>query len=283
MITPIGLDHTEWLGDTLADIATAKAGIVHSGATLVCAAQDRTRRSSRSRAAAPRSARRSPARAASSGCWAGRWPSAARCSPCRGWAGVYEDVFVPLHGAHQAQNAGRRRWPPSRRSSARAPSGSWTPTRYGRGSPGPARRAGWSGSARAPTILLDAAHNPHGMAATVAALRRGVRLPAARRGARRCSPTRTSTAYWSCWNRSPTTLVVTRNSSPRAMPRRPAGRAGRRGVRRGPGQRGTGAARRDRGGGGAGRGRRGRRAGRRRRTDHRLGGHRCRRARLFRR
>src|SRR6266511_3803948 len=39
VITPIGLDHMEWLGDTIADIAWAKAGIVHKGATLVCAAQ----------------------------------------------------------------------------------------------------------------------------------------------------------------------------------------------------------------------------------------------------
>jgi dihydrofolate synthase/folylpolyglutamate synthase len=39
VITPIGLDHTEWLGETIADIATAKAGIIHSGATLVCARQ----------------------------------------------------------------------------------------------------------------------------------------------------------------------------------------------------------------------------------------------------
>src|SRR2546430_29427 len=39
VITPIGLDHTEWLGDTIADIALAKSGIVHSGATLICAAQ----------------------------------------------------------------------------------------------------------------------------------------------------------------------------------------------------------------------------------------------------
>src|SRR5262249_36111373 len=32
VITPIGLDHTEWLGDTVEEIATAKAGIIHSGA-----------------------------------------------------------------------------------------------------------------------------------------------------------------------------------------------------------------------------------------------------------
>ena len=39
VITPIGLDHTEWLGDTIEDIAAAKAGIIHKGATVICAAQ----------------------------------------------------------------------------------------------------------------------------------------------------------------------------------------------------------------------------------------------------
>ena len=40
VIMPIGLDHTEWLGDTIGEIATAKAGIVYSGATVVSAAQE---------------------------------------------------------------------------------------------------------------------------------------------------------------------------------------------------------------------------------------------------
>ncbi|HET8682625.1 MAG TPA: Mur ligase family protein, partial [Micromonosporaceae bacterium] len=39
VLTPIGLDHTRWLGDTIEDIALAKAGIIHNGATVICAAQ----------------------------------------------------------------------------------------------------------------------------------------------------------------------------------------------------------------------------------------------------
>src|SRR5690349_1544936 len=39
VMTPIGLDHTEWLGDTIEDIAWAKAGIIHKGATVVSALQ----------------------------------------------------------------------------------------------------------------------------------------------------------------------------------------------------------------------------------------------------
>lgn len=37
--------------------------------------------------------------------WTGRSPSADRCSNCRTPGGVYREVFVPLHGEHQAHNA----------------------------------------------------------------------------------------------------------------------------------------------------------------------------------
>jgi dihydrofolate synthase/folylpolyglutamate synthase len=36
VITPIGLDHTQWLGDTREKIGREKAGIIRSGAPLVC-------------------------------------------------------------------------------------------------------------------------------------------------------------------------------------------------------------------------------------------------------
>jgi dihydrofolate synthase/folylpolyglutamate synthase len=40
VITPIGLDHMRFLGDTVEEIARAKAGIIHRGATVISAAQD---------------------------------------------------------------------------------------------------------------------------------------------------------------------------------------------------------------------------------------------------
>jgi dihydrofolate synthase/folylpolyglutamate synthase len=84
----------------------------------------------------------------------------------QGLGGVYEDVFLPLHGVHQAQNAalalaaaeaflGARQLDPEVVREAFA----------GVASPGRLERI-----RTAPTILLDAAHNPHGMAATVRAL-----------------------------------------------------------------------------------------------------------------
>ncbi len=41
IITPIGLDHQAFLGETLAEIANAKAGILKRGATCVVARQER--------------------------------------------------------------------------------------------------------------------------------------------------------------------------------------------------------------------------------------------------
>ena len=77
----------------------------------------------------------------------------------QGLGGVYDEIFLPLAGEHQAANAAWR-WPPSRRSSAPGPGGSWTSPRCRTVSPRSRRRAGWSGSGRSPTILVDAAHNP---------------------------------------------------------------------------------------------------------------------------
>ncbi|HEY0593937.1 MAG TPA: folylpolyglutamate synthase/dihydrofolate synthase family protein [Thermoanaerobaculia bacterium] len=40
LITPIGLDHTEWLGTTIARVAREKAGIIHRGAIALTSADD---------------------------------------------------------------------------------------------------------------------------------------------------------------------------------------------------------------------------------------------------
>lgn len=168
VITPIGLDHTELLGDTLGEIATEKAGIVHSGATLVCAAQDRE-------AMAPISERcvevgATVVREGIDFGVAGRTMAiGGQVLSLQGLAGVYDEVFLPLHGAHQAQNAAV---------ALAAVEVFLTGAEHrmldietiregfaGATSPGRLERIRSS-----PAILLDAAHNPHGMAATVHAL-----------------------------------------------------------------------------------------------------------------
>jgi dihydrofolate synthase/folylpolyglutamate synthase len=169
VILPVGLDHTEWLGETIGEIATAKAGIVYSGATVVSAAQE-----AEALAAILERCEEVGATLLVEGAHFGvlRRDVAVggQLVALQGLGGVYEDVFLPLHGAHQAQNAvvaltaveaflgvgtGERQLDPEtvRDGFARSTS------------PGRLERI-----RTAPTILLDAAHNPHGMQATVHAL-----------------------------------------------------------------------------------------------------------------
>jgi dihydrofolate synthase/folylpolyglutamate synthase len=176
VITPIGLDHTEWLGDTLRDIALAKAGIVYPGATLILAAQQEE-------ALLPifERAVQVDATVASEGREFGvqfrELAVGGQVLTIQGLGGVYEDVYLPLHGAHQAQNAalalaaveaflGAGRAPGGAGGAARPLDVETVRAGFAEAtSPGRLERV-----RTAPAILLDAAHNPHGMAATVAAL-----------------------------------------------------------------------------------------------------------------
>ena len=168
VITPIGLDHTEWLGDTIEDIALAKSGIVHSGATLICATQPEeaigpiVERCAEVGATIAREG-------AEFGVLHRELAVGGQVLTLQGLGGRYEELFLPLHGAHQAQNA--------------ALALAAVEAFLGAGKAGPLDvetvRAGFADATSpgrlervrtAPTILLDAAHNPHGMAATVTAL-----------------------------------------------------------------------------------------------------------------
>jgi dihydrofolate synthase / folylpolyglutamate synthase len=168
VITPIGLDHTEWLGDRIEDIALAKAGILHKGTTAILAAQEEE-------AARPILERCAEvdatiAREGSEfGVLRRSLAVGGQMLTLQGLGGVYDEVFLPLHGAHQAQNAavalaaveaflgaGAKR----QLDADLVREGFATVT-----SPGRLERV-----RTAPTILLDGAHNPHGMAATVATL-----------------------------------------------------------------------------------------------------------------
>ena len=106
VVTPVDLDHMEYLGPDVATIAGEKAGIIKDGAV------GRARRTRRSRpprcccAAASRSDATVAREGVEFGVAAARAPrSAASCSTLQGPAGAYDDVFLPLFGAHQAANA----------------------------------------------------------------------------------------------------------------------------------------------------------------------------------
>ncbi|GAB1645597.1 bifunctional folylpolyglutamate synthase/dihydrofolate synthase [Krasilnikovia sp. MM14-A1259] len=168
VITPIGLDHTEWLGDTIEEIAWAKAGIIHAGATVVSAAQ--TEEAMRPLLERCAEVGATIAReGAEFGVMRRSVAVGGQVLSLQGLGGVYDDVFLPLHGAHQAQNAAVALAAVEAFLGAGAHK-QLEPDLVREGfasvdSPGRLERV-----RSAPTILLDGAHNPHGMAATVSAL-----------------------------------------------------------------------------------------------------------------
>ncbi len=168
VILPIGLDHTEFLGDTIEDIAWAKAGIIHKGATVITALQTEE------------ALRPLLERSAEMGATVAREGSefgvverlqaiGGQQLTLQGLGGIYDDIFLPLFGAHQAQNAAVAL------AAVEAFLGAGKDKQLEKelvregfatvDSPGRLERV-----RSAPAILLDGAHNPHGMAATVNAL-----------------------------------------------------------------------------------------------------------------
>lgn len=168
VITPIGLDHTEWLGDRIEDIALAKAGILHKGTTAILAAQEEA-------AARPILERCAEVEATIAregsefGVLRRTLAVGGQVLTLQGLGGVYEEVFLPLHGAHQAQNA----------AVALAAVEAFLGAGAKRQLDADVVREGFAAVTSpgrlervrtAPTILLDGAHNPHGMSALVATL-----------------------------------------------------------------------------------------------------------------
>ena len=163
----MAVDHAQYLGATPAEIAGEKAGIIKPGSVAVLAEQlpEVGRGHARERAAEV------GATVAREGVEFGvvsRVPAVGgQMLSLQGLRARYDEVFLPLYGAHQAQNAAVAlaaveaflgETSRSTTSSCRAAFAEVT-------SPGRLEII-----RRSPTIVLDAAHNPHGAEATAAAL-----------------------------------------------------------------------------------------------------------------
>lgn len=168
VIAPIDLDHADRLGSTIAEIASVKAGIIKPGAAAVSAAQHPDAVSALRARAAEVGATLAIARDA----FALESQSLAvggQQLSVRGQAGRYPELYLPLYGAHQADNATL-----AIAAVEALIGGADQPLHadvIGDGlgavtSPGRLQLLG-----TAPTVLVDSAHNPHGARALVAALR----------------------------------------------------------------------------------------------------------------
>ncbi len=168
VLTRVAVDHAHLLGDTPAQIATEKVGVIKPGAIVVSARQDddvlavieaRVAEVGATLRLAGRDFDVESRQVAVGG----------QLLTLRGSAAIYPDVFLPLHGAHQAENAacalvaaeaffggGRR---PLRSEAVTEAFAQVT-------SPGRLELI-----ARRPAVVLDAAHNPAGARAIALTLR----------------------------------------------------------------------------------------------------------------
>jgi dihydrofolate synthase/folylpolyglutamate synthase len=157
VIMPIGFDHMEYLGHTLHEIASTKAGIIKEGGFIVLAQQE------------PEAAKELIRKAAEVGADVVREgvefsvlsravAVGGQLLTIQGIHETYDDIFLPLHGRHQAANAA------AALVAVEAFFGD-QPLDID------AVRAGFAAVAspgrcevvhRDPTVILDAAHNPHG-------------------------------------------------------------------------------------------------------------------------
>ncbi len=215
VVTPIGLDHTEWLGDTIEKIAGEKAGIIKPGATLITSMQP-------VEAATVLAARAVEVGATVAregfefGLVSRRQAVGGQLLSLQGLGGVYEDIFLNLQGPHQASNA--------------ATALAAVEAFLGGGTNGQldidAVREGFATAdspgrlevvRRNPTVLLDGAHNPAGAHALATAIVDGfdfTRLV----GVLGVLADKDVRGVLEAMEPVLSAIVVTQNASPRAMP-----------------------------------------------------------------
>lgn len=176
VITPIAMDHSNYLGDTLTAIAGEKAGIIKKAPdalvptdpVTVLAVQQPEVADVLLRAAVE--ADNFVAREGSEfAVLERRTAVGGQMLTLQGLGGEYSELFLPLHGAHQASNAAL----------ALAAVEAFFGAGADRQLDIEAVRAGFAAATSpgrlervrsAPTVFLDAAHNPHGAAALAGAL-----------------------------------------------------------------------------------------------------------------
>jgi len=217
VVTPIDLDHTRYLGATAEEIATEKSGIIKPDSIAVLAQQ----RVAVAEILLGRVSEVGATVARESlefGVAQREVAVGGQQLTLQGLHGVYPDVFLPLFGAHQASNAA---------CALAAVEAFAAPAEDGRvpidvelirkGFGEVVSPARLEVVRRSPTVLIDAAHNPAGMVATVEAVHEAftfTRLV----GLLAVMSDKDVVGVLEPLEPLLTEVVVTRNSSPRSMP-----------------------------------------------------------------
>ncbi|CAB4604914.1 MAG: dihydrofolate synthase [Actinobacteria bacterium] len=214
VMMPIGLDHQEYLGETIAEIAETKAGIFESGKPVVMAHQEMEAAQVLMRKAAEMEA--IPLREGLDfGIEKRSLAVGGQLLTIQGIGGTYEEIFLPLHGRHQGSNA--------------AVALVTLEAFLGGGSnslDSDVIREGFANASspgrleimrRNPTVMIDAAHNAHGAIALSQALAeeftfdRVIAVVA-------ILGDKDVVKFLNELSKVADEIIVTRNSSPRAMP-----------------------------------------------------------------
>ncbi|MEU3170395.1 folylpolyglutamate synthase/dihydrofolate synthase family protein [Streptosporangium sp. NPDC006930] len=212
VITPISLDHVDYLGPDVETIAGEKAGIIKPGATAVLAQQELPAASVLMRRAAEVGA--TVAREGLEfGVLSRELAIGGQLIRLKGLKGTYEDILLPLYGAHQAGNAA------CALAAVEALTGGDEPldAELVRQAFLEVRSPGrLEVVRRGPTVVVDAAHNPAGIRASLDAVQESFDF-AKLIGVVAVFEDKDVQGILELLEPMMDEIVVTRNSSPRSM------------------------------------------------------------------
>ncbi|GAA2907450.1 folylpolyglutamate synthase/dihydrofolate synthase family protein [Streptosporangium fragile] len=212
VITPISLDHVDYLGPDVETIAGEKAGIIKPGATAVFAQQELSaatvlmHRASEVGATVAREG-------LEFGVLGRELAIGGQMLRLKGLKGTYEDVMLPLYGAHQASNAACALAAVEALTAGDDPLGDEVVQQGFLQVRSPGRL---EVVRRGPTVLVDAAHNPGGVQATLEAVRESFDF-ANLIGVVAVFGDKDVQSILELMEPMMDEIVVTRNSSPRSM------------------------------------------------------------------
>jgi dihydrofolate synthase/folylpolyglutamate synthase len=188
VIGPVGLDHTQWLGDTVEAIAAEKSGIIKPGAIAVIAQQPQVTAAEVLLARAAEVGATVVREGIEFGVLSREVAVGGQSLTLRGLRGTYDQVYLPLFGGYQAGNAACALAAVEAFAGVAETIG---PDQGGEEAAGPGGldaalvREGFAKATspgrlevlrRGPTVIADASHNPAGMAATIDALQESFRF-----------------------------------------------------------------------------------------------------------
>jgi dihydrofolate synthase / folylpolyglutamate synthase len=216
VVTPISVDHERFLGSSPGVIAEEKAGIIKSGTFAVLASQPLEaaevllRRSAEVGATVAREGLEFGVRSRTPGL-------GGQLVSLQGLGAAYDEIFLPLHGAHQAHNAACALAAVEAFAGGKGLAGGLDPDLVQTAFASVTSPARLEIIRRSPTVILDAAHNPAGAAATADAVQEAFALSPLI-GVLGVMADKDVEGVLAAFEPVLATVVCTQNSSARAMP-----------------------------------------------------------------